>query len=98
MMAHGGTGMVARTIFALALFLIPLGGAQAALRDIEFGRYHALVIGINEYRNIAPLETAVNDANAVGDLLRDKYGFEVTMLINPGRSEVIRASMGCAAS
>ena len=84
--------MLRRAIFALVLFLTPLGGAQAALlQDIEFGRYHALVIGINAYKNLPRLETAVNDASAVADLLRQKYGFEVTLLLNPGRSEVIRA-------
>ena len=63
--------------------------AQAAL-DVDFGRYHALVIGINAYKNLPQLETAVNDASAVGDLLRQKYGFEVTLLLNPSRSEVTR--------
>ena len=83
--------MLARTICALALLWIPVGGAQAALSEIEFGRYHALVIGINEYKNFAQLETAVDDATAVGELLREKYGFEVTLLRNPGRREVIVA-------
>ena len=87
----GETGMVARTICALALFLIPLGGAQAALRDIDFGRYHALVIGINDYQNYPSLETAVDDATTVGELLRDKYGFEITWLYNPDRDEVVKA-------
>ena len=36
--------------------------------DIDFGRYHALVIGINAYKNLPVLETAVNDASAVADL------------------------------
>ena len=83
--------MLRRAIFALALLLLPLGGTNAALQDIDFGRYHALVIGINAYKNLPKLETAVNDASAVADLLRQKYGFEVTLLLNPGRSEVIRA-------
>jgi len=84
--------MVRRAIFALVLLLAPAGGAQAALlQDIEFGRYHALVIGINAYRNLPKLETAVNGGSAVADLLRHKYGFEVTLLLNPGRTEVIRA-------
>ena len=78
---------------AAALALAWLGfmaPAQAAV-DVEFGRYHALVIGINAYKNLPKLETAVNDATAVADVLREKYGFEVTLLLNPGRSEVIRA-------
>ena len=41
--------------------------------------------------HLPKLETGVNDASAVADLLRQKYGFEVTLLLNPGRSEVIRA-------
>ena len=51
----------------------------------------ASVTDINDYKNLPRLETAVNDATAVADVLRQKYGFEVTLLLNPGRSEVIRA-------
>ena len=58
-----------------------------AAADVEFGRYHALVVGINDYKNLPRLETAVNDATAVADVLWQKYGFEVTLLLNPGRSD-----------
>ena len=85
--------MSRRLLLALALLLVPLGASEAAL-DIEFGRYHALVIGINDYKNLPRLETAVNDASAVADLLRQKYGFEVSLLLNPTRSQVIRALDG----
>lgn len=37
---------------------------------MDFGRFHALVIGNDCYRHLLPLETAVNDARAVADLLR----------------------------
>lgn len=46
------------------------------------GTYHALVIGINSYRHLDSLQTAVNDAEEVGRTLRDSYGFETTLLIN----------------
>lgn len=85
--------MSRRLLLALALLLVPLGASEAAL-DIEFGRYHALVIGINDYKNLPRLETAVNDASAVADLLRQKYAFEVSLLLNPTRSQVIRALDG----
>ena len=65
--------------------------AVSATPDIDFGRYHALVIGINDYKNLPRLQTAVNDATAVADVLRQRYGFEVSLLLNPGRSDVIRA-------
>lgn len=47
-----------------------------------FGDYHALVIGNDNYRYWGPLRTAVNDATAVADILRRKYGFKVRTLLN----------------
>jgi TPR repeat protein len=47
------------------------------------GKYYALVIGINQYPAPMPqLKTAVNDATAMASLLKDRYGFEVTLLID----------------
>jgi hypothetical protein len=63
-------------------------GAGAA---IDFGRYHALVIGNNAYRALPQLETAVNDARAVARLLGQAYGYQVTLLENATRSDVLRA-------
>ena len=74
---------------ALVLPLLIWAPANAAL-DVDFGRYHALVIGINDYQNLPRLETAVNDASAVADVLRQKYGFEVELLLNPTRDDIIR--------
>lgn len=78
----------------------PRKGAQAprpqpqlARQPADFGRYHALVIGIDDYPGFANLGTAVNDARAVSELLRRQYGFEVTLLTNPGRADII-ASLG----
>lgn len=48
----------------------------------KLGAYRALIIGINEYQDkkIPGLKTAVNDARALSDVLKTKYGFEVTLL------------------
>ncbi len=44
---------------------------------------HALVVGINEYSDgIRSLTCAVDDANAVGDMLETQHGFQVTRLID----------------
>ena len=51
--------------------------------DINFGNYHALVIGIDKYENLKPLKNAVADAEAVAKTLTESYGFTVTKLINP---------------
>ena len=47
---------------------------RQAFSGIKFGDYHALVIGIDDYRNLPKLKTAVNDAKAVGDVLKNDYG------------------------
>src|SRR3972149_11070302 len=41
----------------------------------EWGNYYALIIGINVYREWTPLQTAVNDARALRDILLQQYGF-----------------------
>jgi len=59
-----------------------------AIPDIDFGKYHALVIGNNAYRELPKLESAINDARAVGALLETQYGFEVELLTNATRSDI----------
>ena len=58
---------------------------------IDFGRNHALVIGINDYRDLPDLAGPVKDASAVAELLGERYGFETTLLFDPSRAEVIDA-------
>ena len=69
--------------------------AANAARDmapnIDWGNYHALVIGINDYQNLPKLETAINDALRVADMLERLYGFQVQKLINPTRQQIIDA-------
>lgn len=57
----------------------------------DLGRYHALVIGNDAYAHLTPLRNAINDAEAVADLLRTDYDFEVTVLTNASRDEIIAA-------
>ena len=80
--------MVRVIAFVLAALI---GSAAEAATDIDFGRYHALVIGVNDYQYLPKLETAINDASAVADVLRQFYGFEVTLMLNPTRGDIIRA-------
>jgi len=56
-----------------------------------YGRYHALVIGNNDYRLIRPLRTAVNDARDIAAVLEQQYGFKVTLLLNANRYEMLSA-------
>jgi len=49
----------------------------------KLGAYRALIIGINDYQDpkIPDLETPVNDAKAMAELLRERYGFQVKLLL-----------------
>lgn len=57
--------------------------------NLQDGTYYALVIGNNRYAKLPSLETAANDARAVARLLEKSYGYEVTTLIDAGRSEIL---------
>ncbi|MDT7780322.1 MAG: hypothetical protein QOC99_2834 [Acidobacteriota bacterium] len=59
--------------------------------SLSSGRYYALVIGVNDYRQLPRLKTAEADAQAVAAVLRDRLGFEVTLLLNATRQQIVGA-------
>nr|VFJ59681.1 MAG: TIR domain-containing protein [Candidatus Kentron sp. FW] len=64
----------------------------AALYD--FGKYHALIIGNDDYKKesgLNPLENARRDAEAMSKVLREQYGFETKVLLDATRQEIFRA-------
>jgi hypothetical protein len=63
--------------------------ARSALPDINFGRYHALVIGNQKYSAMPTLETPEADAKAIAELLATRYGFEVKTLLNATRYDIL---------
>jgi hypothetical protein len=65
--------------------------APALPAGLDFGRYHALVIGNDAYRGLPALHTAVADARAVAQILKAQYGFEVTLLTNASRAQILGA-------
>jgi predicted nucleic acid-binding Zn-ribbon protein len=58
---------------------------------VSFGKYHALVIGNNDYRLMRPLKTAVADAREVARVLEQDYGFQVRLLVNATRYDMLAA-------
>jgi len=58
---------------------------------VDFGAYHALVIGNNEYRDFPRLQTAVNDARSIAGLLQKDYRFSTTLLTDATRGGILRA-------
>ncbi len=58
---------------------------------VLLGRYHALVIGNQQYRHLPSLTTPAADATAVVDVLRKEYGFTARLLLNATRVEMVDA-------
>ncbi len=84
-----------RRVIAAVVFTAAVGATASAQNvkppEIEFGRYHALVIGNNDYRHLPKLNTAVGDSDAVATLLEEKYGFRVTKLTTATRLDITGA-------
>jgi hypothetical protein len=55
------------------------------------GRLHALIIGNNAYRQWPKLETAVDDARTVADVLSKKFGYKINLLIDATADDIIGA-------
>jgi hypothetical protein len=56
---------------------------KAALRTVQgqnIGRFYALIIGNQEYRNIDRLQTPHSDAERAARILKDRYGFNVEVI------------------
>ena len=64
---------------------------QTFIPKLDYGNYHALVIGNDKYKYLNPLSNAVNDAKDVATLLRSKYHFNVNVLTNATRDEIVSA-------
>jgi hypothetical protein len=63
----------------------------ASQQDLDLGGYYALIIGNNLYQNMPNLESAVNDARAIDQVLKDHYGFKTRLLLNATRADILGA-------
>ena len=91
-----GRSCVARIVRRLVRFVGLVGVLLAALPVAAQDR-HALVIGIDAYENVASLQKARNDAEAVAEALAST-GFEVTTLLDADRRSLNRAISDFSAS
>ena len=66
-------------------------GIPSRSRASKFGNYHALVIGNGAYQYLPKLKTAIADADAVAAVLRDQYHFDVTLVRNATRYDILSA-------
>lgn len=61
------------------------------LESVKPSKYYALVIGNNAYTSLPNLGTAVFDAQVVAEVLRQKYRFEVNLLLDASRYDILKA-------
>ncbi|MEC4750109.1 caspase family protein [Methylomicrobium sp. Wu6] len=59
--------------------------------SVNFGKFYALIIGNNNYASMPTLNTSANDAKAVDEVLRSRYGFQTKLLINANRHQIMTA-------
>ena len=61
------------------------------LRNNSSGTYHAIVIGNSLYHYMESLDTPANDAKVIAQLLRERYGFNVRLLLDATREQIMVA-------
>lgn len=64
---------------------------QVTYRSSEFGRFYALLIGVQSYELLDDLASPANDVGRIAEILRDRYGFSVISLADPDQLTVMRA-------
>ncbi|MEW8208629.1 MAG: caspase family protein, partial [Candidatus Thiodiazotropha taylori] len=69
----------------------PVADTKRLIGEVDFGEYHALVIGNNQYSSFPDLVSASTDAQQTAELLRDKYGFKTTVLMDATRYDMLSA-------
>lgn len=53
--------------------------------------HYALIISVAAYENLSPLKTADADGREVARLLKERYGYQTTLLANPTHFEILNA-------
>ncbi|HEY7774743.1 MAG TPA: caspase family protein, partial [Marinagarivorans sp.] len=66
-------------------------GAERVAKDINFGRYYALIIGNQEYQFLDDLSSPLQDAERLQSVLEDRYGFTTQLISNGSEKDVLMA-------
>jgi hypothetical protein len=64
---------------------------QVTYRRSDFGRFYALLIGVQEYELLDNLTSPAKDVSRLAAILTQRYGFSVISLANPDQLTVMRA-------
>ncbi len=89
-MMSGQRRILLMQVLLISLAFLATAAVQEEAIASSFGRYHAVVIGNQNYKHLQKLETPLADAQEVAEILKDQYGFEVTLLPDATREEIMR--------
>jgi uncharacterized protein len=59
--------------------------------DMEFGRYYALIVGLEGYHHWERLESPHQDARRLAEVLSERYGFDTTLLLDASKNQMMAA-------
>lgn len=65
--------------------------SASAMDRKRFGRFHALVVGLESYMFWESLQSPHEDARRIADLLSGRYGFDTTLLLDASGAEILSA-------
>jgi hypothetical protein len=57
----------------------------------SFGRYYALIVGLEQYQHWEQLQSPHNDARRLATVLNERYGFDTTLLLDASTQEILSA-------
>ncbi len=89
--AKDDQGLIGKLPFVLTQANLMPPPQTFAANTRSLGKYHALVIGNDQYQFWDQLQTPRADAQAVAEVLKSRYGFQVTLLLNAKRADIFKA-------
>ena len=97
--AEADRGAERQALAAMAAAVLPAPSAPVVAfedpeklryRQREFGRFYALLIGVQQYELLDDLTSPANDIAGIAAILGERYGFSVVTLANPDQLTVMR--------
>lgn len=70
---------------------VALGSDKGLSREINFGRYFALIIGNQDYFYLDDLQSPLKDAKRLQGILEDQYGFSTILLADASEKKILNA-------
>ena len=62
-----------------------------SMGQFSFGRYYALIVGLEQYQYWDQLQSPHNDARRLATVLNQRYGFDTTILLDASTREILSA-------